>query len=132
MDAGIHIVPTNDGVTLLLCDGEQRKVPDSLMPYLERIGGDWAAIKRELNVRSFMEAFRGVDPECPWCHEILSPNAERGQCQFCLNHYRLVSTKKVRAVKCTSTSDPDTEKQLPPNENSTASSPAQLPVTLDH
>jgi len=128
----MDVLHTNDGFTLLLCDREQRKVPDSLMPYLERkCNGNWEEIKRVLSVRSFMEAFRGVDPECPWCHEILSPNGGT-QCPFCLNEYQLVTTQKVKAVKCTSTSDQDTEKPLLHSESSTASSPGQSRVTLDH
>ena len=89
----IHCITNNDGTSLLLYNGEQRKMPTRFLEYLERtveaISGEeaWIEIKDVLAYRDRREEDRGHRRECPWCNEVLP------------NGYMWVN-KNIRGCKC--------------------------------
>jgi len=73
----IHCVTNNDGTSLLLYNGEQRKMPTRFLEYMERVlearSGEeaWIELKEMLADRDIRECRRGARQECPWCNEVL-------------------------------------------------------------
>lgn len=75
----------NDGTTLLLCKGEQRKIPTLFRSYLFSKAESWEDVKREVHARDVrVRAHSGEEKECPYCGEVLYPAPTDGKCPYCL------------------------------------------------
>lgn len=92
----IHCVTNNDGTSLLLYNGEQRKMPTRFLEYMERVlearSGEeaWIELKEMLADRDIRECRRGARQECPWCNEVLpngymwvEKNIRGCTCEYC-------------------------------------------------